>query len=168
MLFRSSERKYIPHNVQGSYLRVMVNQAGIEPRQICIEFTERAILENFQQTMSIMQEMSREGFRFYLDDFGSGYSNFNCLLQLPFQIIKLDTCMIHSGVNGEPDYTMVRTLTKLFHDMDLVVIAEGVETEKEVRALEEQGVDRIQGFALAKPMPQDALVEFYRNHPMNE
>ena len=146
----------------------IVNQAGIEPRQICIEFTERAILENFQQTMSIMQEMSREGFRFYLDDFGSGYSNFNCLLQLPFQIIKLDTCMIHSGVNGEPDYTMVRTLTKLFHDMDLVVIAEGVETEKEVRALEEQGVDRIQGFALAKPMPQDALVEFYRNHPMNE
>ena len=42
------------------------------------------------------------------------------------------------------------------------------ETEKEVQALEEQGVDRIQGFALAKPMPQDALVEFYRNHPMNE
>ena len=146
----------------------IVNQAGIAPRQICIEFTERAILENFQQTMSIMQEMSREGFRFYLDDFGSGYSNFNCLLQLPFQIIKLDACMIHSGVNGEPDYTMVRTLTKLFHDMDLVVIAEGVETEKEVLALAEQGVDRIQGFALARPMPLETLVEFYRDHPMNE
>ena len=90
------------------------------------------------------------------------------LPELKGTVPKLDTCMIHSGVNGEPDYTMVRTLTKLFHDMDLVVIAEGVETEKEVRALEEQGVDRIQGFALAKPMPQDALVEFYRNHPMNE
>ena len=145
----------------------IVNQAGIAPQRICIEFTERAILENFQQTMSIMQEMRRAGFLFYLDDFGSGYSNFNCLLQLPFQIIKLDTCMIHSGINGEPDYTMVRTLTKLFHDMDLVVIAEGVETEKEVRALEELGVDRIQGFALARPMPQDALIEFYRKHPMS-
>ena len=146
----------------------IVNQAGIAPRQICIEFTERAILENFQQTMSIMQEMSREGFRFYLDDFGSGYSNFNCLLQLPFQIIKLDSCMIHSGINGEPDYTMVRTLTELFHNMDLVVIAEGVETEKEVQALAELGVDRIQGFALARPMSQEALVKFYRDHPMNE
>ena len=66
-----------------------------------------------------------------------------------------------------PDYTMVRTLTKLFHDMDLVVIAEGIETEEEVRALAEQGVDRIQGFALARPMPVDKMVEFYHEHPMD-
>ena len=140
----------------------IVNQAGIDHHRICIEFTERAILENFRQTQEVMEKLNQEGFRFYLDDFGTGYSNFNCLLQLPFQIIKLDTCLVHSMRNGEPDYTMVRTLTNLFHDMDLVVVAEGVETMEEVRALTELGVDRIQGFALARPMPVDALMRFYQ------
>ena len=145
-----------------------VNEAGIDHRRICIEFTERAILDNFKQTLGIMQQLTQEGFRFYLDDFGAGYSNFNCLLQLPFQIIKLDTCLVHTKKNGAPDYTTVRTLTKLFHDMNLVVVAEGAETEEEVRMLDAQGVDRIQGFALARPMPVDALMKFYQEHPMDD
>ena len=145
----------------------IVNQAGIDHRRICMEFTERAILENFQQTLGVMEQLTGEGFRFYLDDFGTGYSNFSCLLQLPFRIIKLDKCLVHSSANGIPDYTMVGTLSKLFHDMDLVVIAEGAETEAEVRALAEQGVDRIQGFALARPMPVENLLKFYHEHPLN-
>ena len=60
---------------------------------------------------------------------------------------------------------MVRTLTTLFHDMGLAVIAEGAETMETVAALKERGVDRIQGFALARPMPEAALLEFYRDHP---
>ena len=144
----------------------IVNQAGIDHHRICIEFTERAILENFQQTQSIMQQLALEGFRFYLDDFGAGYSNFNCLLQLPFQIIKLDIGLTHSKTNGKPDCAVIRTLTKLFHDMDLVVVAEGAETDEEVQLLAEQGVDRIQGFALARPMPTDELLKFYQDHPV--
>ena len=143
-----------------------VNRAGIAHRRICIEFTERAILDNFQQTQSIMQKLAQEDFRFYLDDFGAGYSNFNCLLQLPFQIIKLDTCLVHSDQNGDYDYSMVRTLANLFHGMGLVVIAEGAETMEEVRMLEDQGVDRVQGFALARPMPLDKLTAFYRDNPL--
>jgi len=154
------EKGFVPRFVS------TVNQAGIDHRRICLEFTERAILENFRQTLGIMEQLNQEGFRFFLDDFGTGYSNFNCLLQLPFRIIKLDTCLVHSGKNGTPDYTMVRTLTKLFHDMNLVVIAEGAETQEEVQMLTEQGVDRIQGFALARPMPVDALMKFYQEHPL--
>ena len=155
------EKGFIPRFIS------IVDQAGIDHRRICIEFTERAILENFQKTHTIMQQLAYEGFRFYLDDFGTGYSNFNCLLQLPFQIIKLDTCLVHSAANGVPDYTMANMLTKLFHDMNLVVIAEGIETNEEVQALEELGIDRIQGFALARPMPTDTLLNFYRQHPMD-
>ena len=143
-----------------------VDQAGIAHRRICIEFTERAILENFQNTHNIMQQLAYEGFRFYLDDFGTGYSNFNCLLQLPFQFIKLDTCLVHSHISGLSDYAMPHMLTNLFHDMNLVVVAEGVEEDKEVEALTEMGIDRIQGFALARPMPEDKLLNFYREHPV--
>ena len=66
------------------------------------------------------------------------------------------------------DYSAVQTLTKLFHDMDLVVVAEGAETGEEVRILKEQGIDRIQGYALARPMPVDALAKFYQDNPMKE
>ena len=143
-----------------------IDQAGINHRRICIEFTERAILENFQNTHNVMQQLAYEGFRFYLDDFGTGYSNFNCLLQLPFQVIKLDTCLVHSNVNGVPTHSMSHMLTKLFHDMNLIVVAEGVEKPEEVVALTELGVDRLQGYALARPMPEDALLNFYREHPI--
>ena len=146
-------------------LNSIVDRAGLSHHRICLEFTERAILESFEQTMEVMEELTRDGYRFYLDDFGSGYSNFNCLLQLPFQIIKLDACLIRSVRKGEDNYAMVRTLTKLFHDMRLDVIAEGAETMEEVAALKQQGVDRIQGYALARPMPADALLAFCREHP---
>ena len=148
-------------------LSSIVDRAGIEHRRICLEFTERAILENFQRTQGVMEELTREGYRFFLDDFGTGYSNFNCLLQLPFQIIKLDACLVQPVRDGKDDYAMVRTLTSLFHTMGLAVIAEGAETAEEVEALQAQGVDRIQGFALARPMPEDKLLEFYREHPVN-
>ena len=112
-----------------------------------------------------MEQLTKDGYRFFLDDFGTGYSNFNCLLQLPFQIIKLDACLVKQNKNNSRNYDMVRTLTKMFHDMDLEIIAEGAETAAEVNDLAEKGVDRVQGFALARPMPVDALLEFYRKQP---
>jgi len=152
------EKGFVPRLVS------IVNEAGIDPSRICLEFTERVNLENFRQTLEIMQRLNQEGFRFFLDDFGTGYSTFNCLLQLPFKIIKLDTGLVHSGKNGTADYALVRTLSKLFHDMDLTVVAEGVETQEEVQLLREQGVDRIQGYALARPMPTNDLLAFYQKN----
>lgn len=149
------EKGFIPRFIS------TVDRAGIAHRRICIEFTERAILENFHQTKSIMDELTQNGFRFYLDDFGVNYSNFNCLLQLPFQVIKLDPCLICSDKSGNPDYTTLSTLTDLFHAMGLVVIAEGAENEEDVKNLAMHGVDRIQGYALAKPMPIKQLLKFY-------
>lgn len=139
----------------------IVDQAGIDHKRICIEFTEYAILENFEQTLSVMKVLTEAGFHFYLDDFGAGYSNFNCLLQLPFHVIKLDIGIVHARKNGQPDYSTVQALTRLFHDMDLVVIAEGAESDEEVRVLAEHGVDIVQGFALARPMPEKDLFNFY-------
>ena len=153
---------------QGFMVRLnsIVDRAEIPHQRICLEFTERAILENFEQTQAIMHQLTQEGYRFFLDDFGTGYSNFNCLLQLPFQFIKLDACLVQQGQREQYPYAMVRTLTNLFHDRNLAVVAEGAETDEHVTALTEQGVDRIQGFALAKPMPEEDLLAFYRAHPL--
>ena len=139
-------------------LNRIVDARGLRHRQICLEFTERAILDNFLQTKQIMERLTEDGYRFYLDDFGAGYSNFNCLLQLPFQFIKLDAGLLRSENSG-----LVGTLTKLFHDMDLRVIAEGAETLEEAEMLSRQGVDRVQGFVFARPMPDELLLDFYRD-----
>jgi EAL domain-containing protein (putative c-di-GMP-specific phosphodiesterase class I) len=148
-------------------LNSLVDQAGIARRRICLEFTERAIPENLERVSHIMTELSQEGYRCFLDDFGTGYSNFNFLLQMPFEIAKMDSCLLHSSPEHDR-YLLSRTLTELFHKMNFTVVAEGVETMEEVHSLKELGVDRIQGFALARPMPEDKLISFYRQHPVTQ
>ena len=111
-----------------------------------------------------MEQFSRDGYCFYLDDFGAGYSNFNCLLQLPFSNIKLDMNLIRMDLmpDGQQRLGLIKTLTSFLHDLNMTVIAEGIETPAEAAALSEIGTDRVQGFIYARPMPEEALLDFYR------
>ena len=148
-----------------AHLCRITDRWGISHHRICLEFTERAILDTFEKTKDTMEKLTLDGFRFYLDDFGTGYSNFNCLLQLPFQFIKLDSSLIHHPAGMRNRQGLIGTLTRLFHDMNLKVIAEGAETAGEVRMLKEFGVDRIQGYFFARPMPPEDILDFYRQNP---
>ena len=143
-------------------LNSVTDRYGIDHHCICLEFTERAILDNFTRTKAVMEQLTQEGYRFYLDDFGSGYSNFNCLLQLPFQFIKLDANLVAMDQAGETNGNLVQTLTSIFHNMNLKVIAEGVENSEDAMRLKNHGVDRVQGYAYARPMPEEALLAFYK------
>lgn len=134
----------------------IVDRYNINHEQICLEFTERELLDTFKKTREVMNELVSDGYQFYLDDFGTGYSNFHRMLQLPFQFIKLDKSLVHSA-------DLVRTLTNLFHDMHLKVVVEGTETIEDVKAMEDCGVDSIQGYYFAKPMPAEKILEFYEN-----
>ena len=147
-------------------LNGIADRFGVAHNRICLEFTEREILDTFVQTKQVMDELSRSGFKFYLDDFGTGYSNFNCMLQLPFQFIKLDSSLIRINRQLEGNESFVQVITKLSHDMGMQVIAEGVETYPAVEELGRQGVDRIQGYVFSRPMAEPDLLEFYRNNPV--
>lgn len=142
----------------------IVDGYGIKRKRICFEFTERAILENFEQVKMMMAQFTAEGYCFFLDDFGAGYSNFNCLLQLPFQIIKLDMHLIRMDIDGsgEQKLGLIKTLSGFLKGINLVVIAEGVETLEAAQTITEMGIDRIQGYVYAKPMPEKKLLEFYK------
>lgn len=142
-------------------LNSVVDRFGIAHNRICLEFTEREILETFEQTRSIMQELTRSGYRFFLDDFGTGYSNYSCMLQLPFNTVKLDASLLRiSQEKGNQE--LLPALTNLLHDLGVRVVAEGVETQAEVDHLTACGVDRIQGFFFARPMEGEKVVDFYR------
>lgn len=139
----------------------IVDKYGIAHRRICLEITERAFMDDFETSKAIMDSISAAGYRFFLDDFGTGYSNFSCLLQLPFTCIKLDRSLSRDICENPTTLNMVHTLTGLFHDMHLEVIAEGAEHTDQVNTLTEHRVDRIQGYHYARPMNQADTVAFY-------
>ena len=144
----------------------IVNHYCIPHKCIAIEFTERSIHENVELMQTVMNKFVHEGYLFYLDDFGSGVSNFNCMLQLPFSTIKLDMNLIRMDVDKEgiEKLGLVKTLTNFLQQLQLTVIAEGVETQKTADTLSAMGVDRIQGYFYARPMSEQMLTEFYSKH----
>ena len=109
-----------------------------------------------------MKKLTESGYTFYLDDFGVGYSNFNCVLQLPIRTVKLDMSLTSASAISNDNYGLVKILTDLFHDMGLRVVAEGAETDEQVSILTEYGVDGIQGYYYARPMPINRLIDFLK------
>ena len=141
----------------------IVDKYGVAHERIAFEFTEREILENFASAKRTMGRMAGAGYSFFLDDFGAGYSNFVCLLQLPFQCIKLDMQLVRMDIdnNGKERMGLIRTLTGFLHKMGLAVVAEGVENEAVAETMCSIGVDKVQGYVYAKPMPEEKVLGFY-------
>jgi len=142
------------------HLNRIVDSYNIAHNRISFEFTERVIIEDLTKAEENMRRLSKNGYLFYLDDFGVGYSNFNCVLQLPLKTIKLDMSLTSTIEKIQENCNLVKILIDLFHSMHLNVIAEGAEEIKQVDLLHSYGVDGIQGYYFAKPMPTDALIEF--------
>ena len=146
-----------------SFVDELISRAcscSVDKSRISFEFTERVMRDKLDNAERNMRRLVKEGFTFYLDDFGVGYSNFNCVLQLPLHTVKLDTSLSSSEELVRKDDGLVAILTDLFHDMKLRVIAEGAETDEQVEMLIHNGVDEIQGYYFAKPMPTHRLQEF--------
>ena len=137
-------------------LNKIVDSYKIPHERISFEFTERVILEDLDVAEKNMRRLAESGYTFYLDDFGVGYSNFNCVLRLPLRAVKLDRSLTLADGN----HKLVSILTDLFHDMELKVVAEGVESEDQVKMLRSHNVDAIQGYYYARPMPLSSLIPF--------
>lgn len=148
-------------------LNAIVDSYGVSHSKICLELTERAMTDDFDMAKKYMERVTEFGYRFFLDDFGTGMSNFNCLLILPFKHVKLDMSLTSGVVTDRTSQMLVSTLTELFHKMDAHVIAEGAETEQQVELLTKYGLDRIQGYYYARPMRLPELLDFYKKNPLD-
>ena len=145
-----------------SRLNRIVDGYGVPHDRISFEFTERVILDDLDVAEKNMRKLASTGYTFYLDDFGVGYSNFNCVLRLPLKTVKLDMSLTSTTEKLKEHNNLVCILTDLFHDMGLNVVAEGAETSEQVELLKKYGVDGIQGYYFAKPMPIAKLKEFLK------
>jgi len=141
-------------------------QYGVPPEKLRIEITERTVTENPTAVRAVMAQMAAEGIRFYLDDFGVGYSNLASMIALPFETVKLDSSLLS---NIETDRTLrgtVELLVQMLHNAGFVVVAEGVERRAQLDTLRAMGVDRVQGYYYARPMPEKELETFLLNRKL--
>lgn len=120
--------------------------------RLVIEITEDTMLKYAKTAIRNIKELVEEGFRFSLDDFGSGYTSFSDLRDYPFSMIKIDKDIILGGVTEEGS-RLIRDLTAMCHDMGKGVICEGVETEEQLKLVSTAGADYVQGFYFYRPLP---------------
>ncbi|MGI6069781.1 MAG: EAL domain-containing protein, partial [Blautia sp.] len=133
-----------------------------------IEITERVMSKDDKALSEKMQQMWKQGYRFYLDDFGVGYSNIYNVMHLPFECVKLDKSLMDELSTDQANAKMVQEITKVFHDIGQLVVAEGIETEAQSKLAAGLGIDKIQGFYYARPMPEDQLLAFFGTVPVPE
>lgn len=145
-------------------LSKILRQEKVSPERIECEITESATMENVERVIKIMHELRNEGFKLSIDDFGTGYSSLNFLKRFPINKIKIDRSFVSDVVNDEDSAAIAKSIIQLGHSMNLIVLAEGVETQQQEDWLVGQGCDMAQGYFRAKPMPFESFVEWINNN----
>lgn len=138
----------------------MMKEYGVEAGRINLEITETAAIESSRTLVKNMNFLTNENVSFSLDDFGSGYSNMNSVLDLPLDMVKFDKHMVDVATEKEKGKIVLASSATMIKRMDMKIVAEGVETAEQVEEMKKMGVDYIQGYYYSRPVPAQAFVEF--------
>ncbi|RPH30672.1 cyclic di-GMP phosphodiesterase [Buttiauxella warmboldiae] len=136
-----------------SVLKQALKDLNFEYCPIDVELTESCLIENEDLALSVIQQFSRLGAQVHLDDFGTGYSSLSQLARFPIDAIKLDQSFVRDIHKQSVSQSLVRAIVAVAQALNLQVIAEGVENQKEDAFLTKNGVNERQGYLFAKPMP---------------
>ena len=142
-------------------------ETGLPPESLVLEVTESSIMDNTEQTLDSLHRLRAMGIRLEIDDFGTGYSSLSYLRRLPFGALKIDRSFIHDLSAGNGSIDIVRAILELAQSLKLEVIAEGVETEEQLRKLIDMGFKYVQGYLISRPLDAataERLYEDHRNH----
>lgn len=136
---------------------------NLRPGQVVIEVTESTAWEVRDRGKAQIEKLRAQGIRFALDDFGTGYSTFDYLRHMPLDILKVDKSFVDNMVADATDRFIVETIISVARGFGLEVIAEGVETERQLELLTALGVDGVQGYCFAQPMPVSEFLRWFRD-----
>jgi diguanylate cyclase (GGDEF)-like protein len=140
-------------------VRTVLRETGIPPARLELEITEGVLIENIARAASMLNSLKILGIRIALDDFGTGYSSLSYLQSLPLDRIKIDRSFVASLGRTDRSLAIVRAVIGLAHGLGLPVLAEGVETKEQLRALIREGCDEMQGYLIGRPHPIEAYAE---------
>lgn len=139
-------------------VRDWIRANRLERDQLRLEVTETIVMEDLETCRRTLQALHDYGIRLSLDDFGTGHSSLSCLHQLPVDVVKLDREFVTELPKDPRQEALVRAVTGLAHELDMQVVAEGVETEEQRALLADARVDYLQGYLLAAALEADEVL----------
>jgi EAL domain-containing protein (putative c-di-GMP-specific phosphodiesterase class I) len=143
-------------------IRELQEKYSVDPAQVNFEITETTYDDIGNVAERNIQELVQMGYSFSLDDYGTGYSNMKRVSRLPLKIIKIDKSLV-DDMDSESGGRIIRNVITMMKDVNKKLVAEGVETEEDLRRLAELDCDYIQGFYFSRPLTEEGFVEFCRD-----
>ncbi len=141
------------------YIQIM-NRFGIHPGCVNLEITESASMRAKKRLIENMQKLLDYGVSFSLDDFGTGQSNLNYIVDMPVQLVKFDQEMIQAYFTNDKAKYVMDAAMHMIHGMELGIVAEGIETREQYLAMEAIKINYIQGYYFSKPLPEQEFLHF--------
>ena len=139
------------------------NLSAINPQKLDIELTESVLMKEFEEKVKLIERIKKLGVSFSLDDFGTGFSSLSYLKKIPFDTIKIDKSFI-DDLQKPKEGEFVRLIIEIAKNLDLEVVAEGVETHDQLKLLENMKCDIYQGYLCSKPLPAAEFEELFKSH----
>lgn len=136
-------------------------EADIDPQFIELEITESLLIGDMDKSIRIMHQLKDIGFKLSIDDFGTGYSSLSYLKKFPIDKLKIDRAFVMDIETNNDDKILAKSIIDLAHNLNLSVIAEGVENDRQLKIIEQLGAEEIQGFYFSKPKPANEIEEQY-------
>ncbi|MGN0367268.1 MAG: EAL domain-containing protein [Wujia sp.] len=140
-------------------IRNIPAKTGMDLKYLEIEITESVLMNSFEHNLTLINQMKEMGCSIALDDFGTGYSSFNYLTQIPIDTLKIDKSFIDGICNNEKDKCIADSIINLAHKMNISVVAEGVEDTAQLRILQSQFCDTLQGYLFSQPLSSTDFIE---------
>ncbi|GAB7530567.1 bifunctional diguanylate cyclase/phosphodiesterase [Pseudomonas sp. 3A(2025)] len=140
----------------------LINEQGVDAHWLEFELTETAVMRRSDLVSKTMDALRALGVRFSLDDFGTGFSSFVHLNSLPIALLKIDKSFVGEMEQREENRQLVHAMINLAHNLNLEVVAEGIETEGQLALLREYGCDQAQGYLIRRPLPFNDLIDYLK------
>jgi EAL domain-containing protein (putative c-di-GMP-specific phosphodiesterase class I) len=145
-------------------IEAVLSATGLDPHCLELEITETVMVENPRRARDVLSELKSRGIRVAIDDFGTGYSSLSYLSTFPIDRLKIDRSFVASSLNDPNAAAIVEAVISLARALDMVAIAEGVETEEQRLFLQSQGCHQIQGYLSGAPMRACEIEAFLNSH----
>jgi len=140
-------------------VRGALEEYRLPASSLCLELTESIVMHSMDETIKTLHVLNEMGIRISIDDFGTGYSSLGCLRRMPIQELKIDQSFVMNVPADAGSAAIVNTILSMARDMNLEVLAEGVETQGQLDFLASRNCQKIQGFFFSKPLCAEDLPE---------
>ncbi|MFE8698729.1 EAL domain-containing protein [Cytobacillus sp. FJAT-53684] len=145
-------------------VKTILEETGLAPSYLELEITENMVMHDVHLAIQVLRQLKEIGIQISIDDFGTGYSSLNYLKEFPVDTLKIDRSFIRDIDKNPSSVALTKAITTLAHDLNLKVIAEGVENFKQLSVVKQHSCDAVQGFYFSRPLSYENVVHYLNDH----